>query len=120
MHETREYALNLGVHVFLGGEKLLIEILSPEKFRVQKLLIPIDIAKDFAIDWIKIKDKHQFLSTGPLPAILFRDDCTTPFSLKGDLVQADNIVEVAIINKSKESKNFQGILIGSRCNESLK
>lgn len=115
MNETGEYSLDLGVYLFLGGERILIEVLSPEKFRVQKLLIPIDIAKNFAIDWIKIGDKHQFLSTGSLSAVLFRDDCKTPFGLKGDLT--DDIVKVAVINKSKEAKKFQGVLVGSRYSE---
>ena len=112
MDKTGEYFLDLGVHTCLESERIFIEILSPERFRVQKLLIPANIAKDFTIDWIKIGNKHQFLSTGSLPAILFNDDCKTPFGLKGDLV--DGIIKVSVINKSKEARQFRGVLAGIR------
>ena len=104
-------SLGLGSTLVPRMSSANISVNPYKDFRLDRLIIPSDLAEWFLVTDIKVGRESQLNSTACIPGMAFSE---TSFSikLKGDIACPGQSITVSVTNQSGEARNFQGVLIG--------
>ena len=80
-------------------------------FRVDRLVVPSDIAGSFTIDDLKVGKDSQFAASGSVPARVFAEN-GVGVSLKGDTAAISQDVVIATTNIGGGALTFRAAVIG--------
>jgi len=81
-------------------------------FKIEYLVIPSYVAKDFFVTDLKVGGQSQFSSIGAIPALVFAENAFPAILLKTDVCQIAQYITLSVTNKCKNARNFQGAVIG--------
>lgn len=110
--KAREYPLGFAstTPVIAGGSQRITT--RPQvPFRVDRLVVPSDIAGLFVIDDVKVGKNSQFAAEGAVPARVFQEN-GVGVTLKGDTAQVSMDVTLSVSNVSGAPSVFRAAIIG--------
>jgi len=80
-------------------------------FRLDRLVVPSDLAGLFTIDDVKVGKNSQFAAEGSVPARIFQENAVG-VCLKGDTAQVSMDVTLSVTNISGAAAFFRAAIIG--------
>ena len=104
-------AIGLGSTSVASCSSANINVHPVEGFRLDRLIISSEVAKDFLITDIKIGWDSQLNSIGAIPGDAFAEGVFA-IKLPGNMVKPDQWIIVSATNQVPNRRNFQGVLIG--------
>jgi hypothetical protein len=110
--KSREYPLGFtsAAAVAAGASSRIIQ--RPQvPFRIDRLVIPSDLAGLFVIDDVKVGKNSQFAAEGAVPARIFQENAVG-VTLKGDTAQVSMDVVISVTNISGAASFFRAAVIG--------
>jgi hypothetical protein len=105
--------IGLGSTLVEGFSSANINVQAADLFRLESIIIPPDIAKDFLITDIKIGRNSQFISERAIPAGAFTKKVGR-IRLRMDVAVVSQFITVSVKNQNGDGRNFQGVLLGTR------
>jgi len=110
--KAREYPLGFATAAAVGAGASGIATAQPQvPFRIDRLVVPSDIAGLFTIDDLKVGKNSQFAATGAVPARIFQEN-GVGVCLKGDTAQVSMLVTLNVTNISGGAATFRAAVIG--------
>lgn len=89
-----------------------IETKPQQLMRIERVVVPSDIAFFFGIEDVKVGNRSQLVASGQLPAATFTEvarDCYVHW----DTAVVGNIVTISVINNDTVTHVFRGTLLGT-------
>lgn len=80
-------------------------------FRVDRLVVPSDIAGSFTIDDLIVGKNSQFAAAAPVPARIFQEN-GVGVTLRGDTAQVSQIITLSVTNQSGGALRFRAAVVG--------
>lgn len=80
-------------------------------FRVDRLVVPSDIAGSFTIDDLIVGKNSQFAAAAAVPARIFQEN-GVGVTLRGDTAQVSQVVTISATNQSGGALRFRAAVIG--------
>lgn len=110
--KAREYPLGFASTAAVGAGASGVVTAQPQvPFRIDRLVVPSDIAGLFTIDDLKVGKNSQFAATGSVPARIFQEN-GVGVCLKGDTAQVSMLVTLNVTNISGGAATFRAAVIG--------
>ena len=106
---ARQAVLGMGSTWVEAGQRLFINVVAKEAFKVQRMIVPSTVAENFMIEDVMI-GRRQLLPSR-VPAILFTETCTA-ITFFGGEVGYPGVITISVTNMSKKGSWFQGAVIG--------
>jgi hypothetical protein len=112
-YKLREYPLGFDSQVAIAaGATVLVNSPPQIPFRVERLVIPSDIAGSFVVEEFTVGKNPQFASNIPVPGRVF-DERAVGVRLRGDTAQVAQNVSCRITNISGAPVRFRAAVIGA-------
>lgn len=109
---AREYPLGFVSNGAVGaGASARITTRPQVPFRLDRLVVPSDLAGLFTIDDVKVGKNSQFAAEGSVPARIFQEN-GVGVCLKGDTAQISMDVTISVTNISGAASFFRAAVIG--------
>lgn len=110
--KAREYPLGFVSAAAVGaGLSARITTRPQVPFRIDRLVVPSDLAGLFTIDDVKVGKNSQFAAEGAVPARIFQEN-GVGVCLKGDTAQISMDVTLNVTNISGAAAFFRAAIIG--------
>lgn len=110
--KAREYPLGFAsAAAVAAGASARITTRPQVPFRIDRLVVPSDIAGLFTIDDVKVGKNSQFAAEGAVPARIFQEN-GVGVTLKGDTAQVSMDVTISVTNISGAAATFRAAIIG--------
>lgn len=110
--KAREYPLGFVSAAAVGaGASARITTRPQVPFRIDRLVVPSDLAGLFTIDDVKVGKNSQFAAEGAVPARIFQEN-GVGVCLKGDTAQISMDVTLSVTNISGAAAFFRAAIIG--------
>jgi hypothetical protein len=110
--KAREYPMGLESAAPVGaGGSANVTSRPQVPFRVDRVVVPSDIAGLFVLTDLKVGKNSQFVSEQPVPARIFQEN-GVGVTLKGDTAQISQNVTMAVMNISGAASMFRAAVIG--------
>lgn len=110
--KAREYPLGFAsATTVAAGASAVITAQPQVPFRIDRLVVPSDIAGLFTIDDLKVGKNSNFAATGSVPARIFQEN-GVGVTLKGDTAQVSMLVTINVTNISGGAATFRAAVIG--------
>jgi len=110
--KSREYPLGfVSTTAVAAGASARITTRPQVPFRIDRLVVPSDIAGLFTIDDVKVGKNSQFAAEGSVPARIFQEN-GVGVCLKGDTAQISMDVTLSVTNISGAAATFRAAIIG--------
>jgi hypothetical protein len=110
--KSREYPLGFAsLTAIAAGASARITARPQVPFRIDRLVVPSDLAGLFTIDDVKVGKNSQFAAEGSLPARIFQENAVG-VCLKGDTAQISMDVTLNVTNISGAAAFFRAGIIG--------
>ena len=106
---ARQAVLGMGSTWVEAGQRLFINVVAKEAFKVQRMIVPSTVAENFMIEDVMI-GRRQLLPSR-VPAILFTETCTA-ITFFGGEVGYPGVITISVTNMSKKGSWFQGAVMG--------
>jgi len=108
-----EYPLGFDSGALVAAGAAALVVSQPQvPFRVERLVVPSDIAGSFTIDNFRVGKNSQFASNDPVPARVF-DEGAFGVRLRGDTAQVSMDVTLDVTNISGAGVRFRAAVIGT-------
>lgn len=109
---AREYPLGFVSNAAVAaGASTRITTRPQVPFRIDRLVVPSDLAGLFSIDDVKVGKNSQFAAEGAVPARVFQENAVG-VCLKGDTAQISMDVTLSVTNISGAASFFRAAIIG--------
>ena len=109
---AREYPLGfVSAAAVAAGASARITTRPQVPFRIDRLVVPSDLAGLFTIDDVKVGKNSQFAAEGSVPARIFQEN-GVGVCLKGDTAQISMDVTLSVTNISGAASFFRAAIIG--------
>ena len=109
---AREYPLGfVSAAAVAAGASTRITTRPQVPFRIDRLVVPSDLAGLFTIDDVKVGKNSQFAAEGAVPARIFQEN-GVGVCLKGDTAQISMDVTLSVTNISGAASFFRAAIIG--------
>lgn len=109
----REYPLGFDSEAAVpAGGTATITTQPQVLFRVERLIVPSDIAGSFVVEELTVGKNPQLASITPVPARVY-DERAVGVRLKGDTAQVSMNVSLRVTNISGAAVRFRGAVIGA-------
>lgn len=109
---AREYPLGfVSTAAVAAGASTRITTRPQVPFRIDRLVVPSDLAGLFTIDDVKVGKNSQFAAEGAVPARIFQEN-GVGVCLKGDTAQISMDVTLSVTNISGAASFFRAAIIG--------
>lgn len=110
--KSREYVIGLeSTAAILAGAAARVSTQPQVPFRVDRVVVPSDIAGSFVISDIKVGKNSQLAAEGNISCRTFQENAVG-VSLKGDTAQVSQFVTLAVQNISGGALTFRASIIG--------
>ncbi len=110
--KAREYPLGFAsADTIAAGASSRITTRPQVPFRLDRLVVPSDIAGLFTIDDVKVGKNSQFAAEGAVPARVFQEN-SVGVCLKGDTAQISMDITLNVTNISGGASRFRAAVIG--------
>lgn len=110
--KSREYPLGfVSAAAVAAGASARITTRPQVPFRIDRLVVPSDLAGLFTIDDVKVGKNSQFAAEGAVPARIFQEN-GVGVCLKGDTAQISMDVTLSVTNISGAASFFRAAIIG--------
>lgn len=110
--KSREYPLGFASDApVAAGASASITTRPQVPFRLDRLVVPSDLAGLFTIDDVKVGKNSQFAAEGAVPARIFQEN-GVGVCLKGDTAQISMNVTIRVTNISGAASMFRAAVIG--------
>lgn len=110
--KSREYPLGfVSAAALAAGASARITTRPQVPFRLDRLVVPSDLAGLFTIDDVKVGKNSQFAAEGSVPARIFQENAVG-VCLKGDTAQISMDVTIVVTNISGAAAFFRAAIIG--------
>lgn len=110
--KCREYPLGFASDApVAAGASASITTRPQVPFRLDRLVVPSDLAGLFTIDDVKVGKNSQFAAEGAVPARIFQEN-GVGVCLKGDTAQISMNVTIRVTNISGAASMFRAAVIG--------
>lgn len=111
--KAREYPLGFDAGALVAAAATAIINSQPQvAFRVERLVIPSDIAGSFVVNDLLVGKNSQFANNTPVPARVF-DEGAFGVRLKADTAQVTMNVTLNVTNVSGAGIRFRAAIIGT-------
>lgn len=107
--------LNLGLRSLIEVPSLDVQDIATRPqmlFRIEKMIVPSDIAGSFDILDLKVGNKSQFVASGPISARTYSQE-TQGAEIHCDTAELGKEIMVTVRNTSGAALRFQATLIGT-------
>ena len=103
--------VGLGSTMVRGCTSANINVQPPRSFRLDRLVIPSDVGRDFLLTDIKVGRESLYGAPGCIPACVFTEEtCTIP--LDGRIAHPRLFITLSVTCQGVGGRNFQGVLLG--------
>jgi hypothetical protein len=103
--------VGLGSTMVRGYTSANINVQPTRPFRLDRLVIPSDVGRDFLLTDIKVGRESLSESPGCIPACVFTEEtCTIP--LDGRIAHPQLFITLSVTCQGAGGRNFQGVLLG--------
>lgn len=110
--KSREYVIGLeSTAAIAAGAAARVSTQPQVPFRVDRVVVPSDIAGSFVISDIKVGKNSQLAAEGNISCRTFQENAVG-VSLKGDTAQVSQFVTIAVQNISGGALTFRASVIG--------
>lgn len=111
--KARYYPLGVPATTIAAGAAAAITVRPQVPYRVQRFVVPSDIAGSFTIGDIRIGKNSQFCSADAIPARAFQEDAASGIEFGFDTAQVSQDISITVNNISLAQQVFRAVFFGA-------